>query len=97
MTLRAFLQSRGYSVTATARELGIARTTLHKVMSGERTVSLALAVRIVAWSAGAFQLADLPLSERSRDALRALHARPGALDPPATAPALAPGGAEHAT
>lgn len=51
-SLADFLEQSGKSQATAAGELGIHKTTINKLLSGERTPSLPLAIAIERWSDG---------------------------------------------
>ena len=59
MKLKTFLNLTQKPVTQAAKELGIARTYLHAILSEKRAPGRKLADRIIQWSDGAVKYDDL--------------------------------------
>ena len=67
--LRLFLEQSGTSQQAAADALGVSRSRICHLVSGQQSPSLALALRIEKWSESAVIVSDWPAPKRQ--ALRA--------------------------
>ena len=71
--LETFLRKRRWTYEMLAEELRVNRSTIHRLLTGKKTqrnASLALAIGIERATGGVVRAEDVPLSKRSRAALR---------------------------